>query len=159
MAPTNTTRLPVLFISHGPGPSWLSDNINPECTSKSPSAVYLRSLRQEVLSNLPPIKALLVVSAHWHEPQYTVQVNDNPGLLYDYYGFPPETYEFKWPAPGAAEQAKRAKLALEQAGIPVRENTVRGLDHGVFVPLSLVFPEADIPGIHLHTDFIFLSYI
>ena len=64
-----------------------------------------------------------------------------------------QTYHLSWPVPGAPDVAKRVKDLLEKKGIPCLENATRGLDHGVFVPLMLVFPEADIPGMNKYTVF------
>ncbi|RMG13060.1 MAG: dioxygenase [Deltaproteobacteria bacterium] len=90
-------------------------------------------------------RALLVVSAHWEAPVVTVQSSPRPPLLYDYYGFPPHTYALRWPAPGAPELARRARMLLRAAGIESAEDPERGFDHGVFVPLKVAFPDAHLP--------------
>jgi aromatic ring-opening dioxygenase catalytic subunit (LigB family) len=73
----------------------------------------------------------------------------NPPLLYDYYGFPPETYELKWPAPGDPALASRVRELLEAGGFSTAEDSTRGWDHGVFIPMKLSFPDADVPTVQL----------
>lgn len=70
-------------------------------------------------------------------------------MLYDYYNFPPEAYDFQYPASGHPDIAAKVKAALESAGLPTSTTTNRGYDHGVFVPLSVVYPNADIPVVQL----------
>jgi aromatic ring-opening dioxygenase catalytic subunit (LigB family) len=89
------------------------------------------------------------VSAHWEAPVPTVTTSAAPPLLYDYYGFPPHTYELKWPAPGAPELASRVRHLLSGAGFESGEDGKRGFDHGVFVPLKLSYPEAQVPTVQL----------
>lgn len=90
-------------------------------------------------------KAMLVISAHWEEPDVTVNTASNPPLLYDYYGFPSETYRIEYAAPGHPNLAKQVQELLKTSGIGSRSDSERGFDHGVFVPLKLVYPDADIP--------------
>jgi len=89
--------------------------------------------------------ALVVISGHWEEQVITIQKNPAPDLLFDYHGFPPHTYELTWPAPGAPELSDRIARLLDAAGIDNRFDTERGFDHGVFIPLKLAWPKADIP--------------
>ena len=70
-------------------------------------------------------------------------------MLYDYYGFPPESYELTWPAPGEPELAARVAELLGGAGFASAENATRGFDHGTFVPLKLTYPDADVPTVQL----------
>jgi aromatic ring-opening dioxygenase catalytic subunit (LigB family) len=99
---------------------------------------------------LPAVpKAMLVVSAHWEEPVFTVGAAARPELVYDYYGFPEHTYKLTWPAPGEPKLAARVAELLGQAGLPTNVSASRGFDHGVFVPLKLAFPEARIPVVTL----------
>ncbi len=107
---------------------------------------YLESLPRR-LPQRPD--ALLVISAHWEMPQPTVLAAAAPGLLYDYYGFPPDTYRLTYPAPGAPGLASRVRELLTAAGIVSAEEAERGYDHGVFVPLKVAFPAADIPIVQL----------
>ena len=96
-----------------------------------------------------PPRALLVVSAHWETPEPAVTTGARPDLVYDYDGFPPHTYELKWPAPGAPEIAARVLAALAAAGIAAHGDPARGFDHGVFVPLKVAFPDANVPTVQL----------
>ena len=107
---------------------------------------YLASVRD--LPKSPP-KALLVISAHWEEPVPTVMSGSNPPLLFDYYGFPPESYELTWPAPGEPAVAARVRELLAAAGIQTATNAERGFDHGTFVPLKLTYPDAHVPTLQL----------
>ncbi len=79
----------------------------------------------------------------------TVTSGINPSLIYDYHGFPAESYNYKYPAPGSPALAQRVATLLTTAGIECRQDPNRGFDHGVFVPLMLTYPEADIPVVQL----------
>jgi aromatic ring-opening dioxygenase catalytic subunit (LigB family) len=94
-------------------------------------------------------KALLVVSGHWEEPAFTAGTAANLKLIFDYSGFPEETYRLSWPAPGEPALAERVAGLLGKAGLPSALNADRGFDHGVFVPLKVAFPEAQIPVVTL----------
>jgi aromatic ring-opening dioxygenase catalytic subunit (LigB family) len=96
-----------------------------------------------------PPKALLVVSGHWEEPVFTASSAAKPELIFDYSGFPEDTYRLSWPAPGDPELAERAAALLGKAGVPAGLSPNRGFDHGVFVPLKVAFPEARIPAVAL----------
>jgi aromatic ring-opening dioxygenase catalytic subunit (LigB family) len=93
--------------------------------------------------------ALLVVSGHWEEPRFTVQSGAHPGMVYDYSGFPPHTYQIRYPAPGAPAVAARVHQLLDQAGIASCEDPERGYDHGTFAPLYAMYPHADVPIVQL----------
>lgn len=90
-------------------------------------------------------RAILLVSGHWEAPVATVHVGDGQPLLYDYYGFPEHTYRLQWPAPGAPDIARRAAALLGAAGFATAEEAARGWDHGVFVPMKVALPDADMP--------------
>lgn len=109
-------------------------------------AAYLRALPAAL-----PAKpaAIVVISAHWQTDDFTVQSAPAPSMLYDYYGFPPHTYQLQYPAAGAPGLAEKIVQRLTQAGFHASKDPARGYDHGVFVPLLLAFPEADIPVIQL----------
>jgi aromatic ring-opening dioxygenase catalytic subunit (LigB family) len=95
-------------------------------------------------------QAVLVVSAHWETRNGpTVNTCAAPPLLFDYHGFPPETYELTWPAPGDPALASRVKTLLDNADFRTSEDATRGFDHGVFCPLKLAFPDADVPVVQL----------
>ena len=138
-------RMPVVFVPHGGGP-WPFVEMGFPREDIDRLAGYLRSVRS--VPPRPP-RALLVVSAHWEEPVPTVMTSAHPPILYDYYGFPPESYEITWPAPGAPELASRVSELLDEAGIANASDPARGYDHGTFVPLKLTYPEADVPAIQL----------
>jgi aromatic ring-opening dioxygenase catalytic subunit (LigB family) len=91
----------------------------------------------------------LVISAHWEEAVPTVMSAARPPLLFDYYGFPKESYELTWPAPGDPHLAARVQQLLTAAGFASASNPERGFDHGTFVPFKLTYPDADIPTIQL----------
>lgn len=141
------TRMPVVFIPHGGGP-WPFVDLGDFFDAREGDSLtqYLRDIPQH-LPERP--KALLVISAHWEASVPTVMTNPNPPILYDYYGFPAESYKITWPAPGAPQLAARVRSLLEVAGIPTAEDAQRGFDHGTFIPLKLTFPQAEVPTIQL----------
>jgi aromatic ring-opening dioxygenase catalytic subunit (LigB family) len=138
-------RMPVAFVPHGGGP-WPFVDVGFPKRDVDALAEYLRSVRQ-----LPPVppEALLVVSGHWEEPVPTVMTAEHPPILYDYYGFPPESYKITWPAPGAPALAARVRELLTSHGFTTREDPNRGFDHGTFIPLKLTYPDAGVPAIQL----------
>jgi aromatic ring-opening dioxygenase catalytic subunit (LigB family) len=142
---TTSPRLPVSFIPHGGGP-WPFVELGLPRGELDSLATYLRELPR-ILPARP--KALLVVSAHWEEPVATVMTSERPPILYDYYGFPPESYRITWPAPGNPLLAGRVRELLSTAGFESAEDSRRGYDHGTFIPLKLTYPEADMPCIQL----------
>ena len=135
-------RLPTLFIPHGGGPCFFMDPPPQAPHLWDQMAAYLSHLADDV-GTRP--KALLIISSHWETPRPTLNVVAKPSLLYDYYGFPEHTYQLSYPAPGAPELAPRVQALLNNAGIDSELETERGLDHGVFVPMLLSYPDADIP--------------
>jgi aromatic ring-opening dioxygenase catalytic subunit (LigB family) len=140
-SPAKPARQPALYIPHGGGPCFFMDY--PE--GRNPWGAlgdFLRSLPAS-LPERP--RAILVASGHWEEPAFTVNTGEAPPLLYDYYGFPEHTYCLSYPAPGVPALAQRVRDLLAQAGLRSQENGERGFDHGVFVPMLLVDPEAGIP--------------
>jgi aromatic ring-opening dioxygenase catalytic subunit (LigB family) len=105
---------------------------------------------ESLAATLPaPPKTLLVISGHWEEPGLTASAAPRPQLIYDYTGFPPSTYKLTWPAPGNPELAARIAALLKAAGLPSSTSQTRGFDHGVFVPLKVAFPQAEIPVVTL----------
>lgn len=104
---------------------------------------------REFPSTIPEPEAIVVISAHWEEPVVSITAHKNPPMLYDYNGFPPESYQFSYPAPGRPRLATRVQTILETAGIRARLDYERGFDHGLFVPLMLMYPAADIPCIQI----------
>jgi aromatic ring-opening dioxygenase catalytic subunit (LigB family) len=100
---------------------------------------------KELGSKVKRPDAIIVVSAHWEESVPTLLSSEKPKMLYDYYGFPEETYSVNYPAPGAVDLVNKAKSLLDSAGIECSLDGERGIDHGLFIPLMMSFPEADIP--------------
>ena len=100
-------------------------------------------------SRLKRPEAIVVISAHWEEDAATLLGAKNPEMFYDYYGFPEEAYDLTYPAPGAPDLADRMAGLLTRNGIPARIDPQRGFDHGLFIPLKLMFPRADIPSLQL----------
>lgn len=93
--------------------------------------------------------AILVITGHWEERELTVSTAAQPGMEYDYSGFPAHTYAIKYPAPGSPQLAQRIEHLLTQAGFPVHGDGQGGFDHGTFVPVSLMYPDADVPVVML----------
>jgi aromatic ring-opening dioxygenase catalytic subunit (LigB family) len=139
-------RIPVVFVPHGGGPWPFIDTPLGAREELDELAAYLRSI-PSVPQTSP--RALLVISGHWEEPVPTVMTSPNPPMLYDYFGFPPESYKVSWPAPGDPSLALRVRELLESAGFRTAEDPRRGFDHGTFVPLKLAYPEAKIPTVQL----------
>jgi aromatic ring-opening dioxygenase catalytic subunit (LigB family) len=146
-AEIRTVRMPAVFLPHGGGPwPFMRRGAFGAENTYDKMSEYLRAL-PSVLLEEP--KAVLVISAHWEEAVVSVQSSASPPLLYDYSGFPPETYQVTWPAPGAPKLASRVRTLLGAAGFESAEDTQRGYDHGTFVPLSLSYPEPKIPTLQL----------
>ncbi len=134
-------RMPVVYLPHGGGPwPFVPLGMFPQRDVDS-LAGYLRALP----STLPRARALLVISAHWEAPELSVTSAARPPLLYDYYGFPPASYEITWPAPGDPALAANVRALLEGAGFATRADESRGFDHGTFIPLKVAYPAADVP--------------
>ena len=136
-------RMPVYFISHGGGPWPFVDGMREQFVLTE------RELR--VLPQRLPHKpsAILVITGHWEEEQLAVSSSAQPGMEYDYSGFPAHTYQIKYPAPGSPELAGRVRDQLAQAGFPAHEDAARGFDHGTFVPVGLMYPDAEVPVVML----------
>ncbi|MDB5656004.1 MAG: dioxygenase, partial [Tardiphaga sp.] len=137
---------PTFFIPHGGGPCFFMDDPTGMWTGM---ANFLRGL-PATLPARP--KAILVVSGHWETEGFALTGAPKPELLFDYYNFPKHTYQLRYDAPGAPELAQRAARLLAEAGLPSRIDPERGLDHGVFVPLKVAFPDADIPIVEMSVD-------
>jgi aromatic ring-opening dioxygenase catalytic subunit (LigB family) len=102
-----------------------------------------------IATQLEKPSAILLISAHWEAAVPTVTAAANPPLLYDYSGFPPAAYEITYPCSGHPLLAEEVQQVLVQAGIPAQLDHRRGFDHGLFVPLKIMFPAADIPCVQL----------
>lgn len=129
-----------IYISHGGGPlPVLGDEGHAEMVAHL----------GDIAATIQRPSAIIVVSAHWEEPVVSVTAQPKPPIIYDYFGFPPESYSLKYPAPGDPDLAVRVVAALEDAGTAARLDHERGFDHGLFIPLLLMYPEADIPCVQL----------
>jgi len=145
---TAQTTMPTYFIPHGGGPCFFMDwrLMGGPADTWDKTAGWLRGL----IASLPERpKGIVVISGHWEEPVFTVSAAAKPGMIFDYYGFPPHTYQLNYPAPGAPELAQKVASLLKDAGLPAAISQDRGFDHGVFVPFLLVDPEASIPVVPL----------
>lgn len=131
---------PILYLPHGGGPL----PIMGECSHAS-----MIEFLKTVPAQLGDPKAILLISAHWEENQATITSGAAPELIYDYSGFPPETYRYKYPAPGAPCLAEALAELLLSKGIDSHCSPTRGFDHGMFIPLMLMYPDANIPCIQL----------
>jgi len=132
-------RMPTFFISHGGGPwPWLPDMRKMLANLERSLADIPRQLPEQP-------KAILMVSGHWEQADFAVMASPHPPMVYDYYGFPPFTYEIKYEAPGAPELARRTAELIAAAGLPTHLDTVQGFDHGVFAPMAVMYPKADVP--------------
>jgi 4,5-DOPA dioxygenase extradiol len=128
--------LPSLFLSHGAPTLPLTD---------TPARAFLRELGDR----LPAPKAILVVSAHWETAVPTVSAVDLNDTIHDFHGFPPPLYALRYPAPGSPSVAERVSELLRAGGLDCRIDRSRGLDHGAWVPLLLMYPQAEIPVLQL----------
>ncbi len=143
-ADRRTHRFPTFFISHGGGPwPWMLDQTG---GAYDRLAAALRRMPEDA-GDEP--KAMLMISAHWEEPVFTVMTHPSPPMLYDYYNFPAFTYEVRYPAPGDPELADRTRALIESAGMAAGVDAERGFDHGMFSPMAVAWPKADLPVVQL----------
>jgi len=126
------SRMPVVFVSHGA----------PDALLKAPEAV---ACWRGIGRDIPRPSAILVVSAHWEARQPTASVSGAPETIHDFSGFSPVLHAMQYPAPGAPALAERAVALLAASGIAAELHPSRGLDHGAWVPLSAMVPQADVP--------------
>lgn len=131
---------PVLFIPHGAGPLPLLGD-----TSHQDMINFLENLAP----TLGKPSAIIIISAHWEETVVTITSGETPALLYDYRGFPAAAYQIQYPAPGDPVLAAKMHHWLQQGGIAAKLDNRRGFDHGLYVPLKIMFPDATIPCIQL----------
>ena len=130
----------ILFIPHGGGPLPLLGD---------PGHAALVKFLQQAGQNKPRPDAIVVISAHWEQPVATLTSNPAPSIIYDYGGFPEESYAIEYPAPGEPALAQQIAELLQQHNIAHQLDARRGFDHGLFVPLKLMYPAADIPCLQL----------
>lgn len=124
--------LPALFIPHG-APTF--------AMQPGEAGAMLADLAQQ----LGEVKAVLMISAHWDCEVPTLSIASRPETIHDFYGFPQALYSIRYPAPGAVAWAMDTRTLLEEAGVTVKLDPLRGLDHGAWIPLRLMFPEANVP--------------
>jgi len=136
---------PTFFINHGGGPCFFLEP-GPMRNTWRGLENHLRAFMAK-LDEKP--RAILIVSGHWEEREPTVNAGAYPPLLFDYVGFPEHTYQLTFPAPGAPDVAARVNYLLSTAGIASGSEPSRGWDHGVFVPLKVMLPAADVPVVQL----------
>lgn len=129
-------RLPSLYISHGS-----------PMTALQPGQVGERLAA--LAADLPRPRAIVMASAHWLTAQPQVGAHPQPPTIHDFGGFPDALYRLQYPAPGAPELAGQVQQLLQAAGLPARLDAARGLDHGAWVPLRFLFPDASIPVVPL----------
>lgn len=136
--------LPVYYISHGGGPwPWMDGMID------GPYAALAASLAAIPAALPEKPRAILMVSAHWEESSFTVQANPKPGMIYDYYGFPEHTYSIEYAASGDPGLAQQVHDLIQEAGLSAAMDTERGYDHGLYAPMAVAYPKADMPIIQL----------
>ena len=132
---SSSPRLPVIFAAHG-APILLDD---------APWMGELRAWAQA----MPKPKSILMISAHWDQRPATLGATRTVPLVYDFYGFPERYYQTQYPAPGAPALADRVRGLLRERGVAVGDDPERGLDHGAYVPLVVMYPDADVPVLQL----------
>lgn len=137
---------PSLYIPHGGGPCFFMD-WSPMGAADTWHGME-RFLRDLLLTRDKP-SAIIVITAHWEAPAFTVTTTAQPSLLFDYYGFPEHTYQLQYPARGAPQLAQQVFELIRDAGLPAATDGARGWDHGVFIPMMLIRPQADIPIVQL----------
>ena len=126
----------MIYLTHGGGPLPLLGE---------PSHRELVDFLTQIPATLINHSAILIISAHWEEAVPTIISGRSPDLLFDYYGFPEESYAITYPAPGAPELAGEIHRLFLDKGLPAKLDDQRGFDHGVFIPLKIMYPKADIP--------------
>ena len=134
-----SARMPTYYISHGGGPWPWIPNMRQAFTELERSLAAMPGKLPE------PPKAILMVSGHWEAREVRVMHSAHPPMVYDYYGFPPETYEITYPAPGAPALAEKTAELIRSAGLSVALDDTQGYDHGAFVPAYAMYPKADVP--------------
>ena len=132
--------LPSLFVPHG-APTF----------ALRPGAAGAAMARYA--QGLPTPRAIVIVSAHWNTSAPAIGASKRPPTVHDYWGFPAELYRLNYPATGCVEASREVEQALRDAGFPAQVNENQGLDHGAWIPLRLMFPEADVPVIPMSIQF------
>jgi len=140
MTPLKDRKAQVVYFSHGGGPLPILGDSGHKAMIDFMTALPARLHRPDLI---------LVISAHWEEQVPTILGGENPPLYYDYYGFPEAAYKVTYPAPGSPKDARRIKEMLQGQGLISTIDSERGFDHGVFIPLKMMYPLADIPCLQL----------
>lgn len=135
--------LPTYFISHGGGP-W------PYMPELRKTMAQLEKSLHDIRGELGAVpKAVLMISGHWEERDFSVMSNPHPSMEYDYSGFPEHTYHIKYQAPGSPALARRVQALIQGAGLPSSLNESKGFDHGAFAPMAVMYPDANMPLVQL----------
>ena len=152
-------KFPSIFINHGGGPLPLLGK-QPELVQNMKDIVetYLKPLKEEP-------SAIIMISAHWEssessdkkngnkrQPCVRITASEKPSMVYDYYGFPQESYTYNYPAPGSPQLAKKIHATFQQHNIDSILDYDRGYDHGIFIPLMIMYPKANVPVVCISLD-------
>jgi 4,5-DOPA dioxygenase extradiol len=140
-------KYPAVFVNHGGGPLPLLGR----------QQDLVNHMRKDVVEKILPQekpKSIVVLSAHWESDPIKISSAAKPTMYYDFQGFPPETYQYQYPAPGSPDLARKIQNLLKASGLESDLDAKRGFDHGVLVPLMIMYPEADIPvvSVSLHSS-------
>jgi aromatic ring-opening dioxygenase catalytic subunit (LigB family) len=139
-----SSRLPAYFLSHGGGPWPYMKAQFGHLYDKLEASIV--DIRRQI--GVKP-RAVLMISGHWEQRDFTVSSSAHPPMVYDYYGFPEHTYRVQYKAPGSPELAARIQAMLEEGGLSCRSDEARGYDHGTFTVMEPLYPEADVPVVQL----------
>ena len=137
---TEQSQIQIVYFSHGGGPMPILGD---------PGHKAMNDFMTWLPSQLKKPELVLVVSAHWEENAATLMGAQKPAMFYDYYGFPEEAYTIQYPAPGSPAAAQKIAAMLEANQVPAHIDPRRGFDHGLFIPLKMMYPQADIPCLQL----------
>lgn len=130
----------IIYLSHGGGPLPILGD---------PTHQKMVSFIREIPNYIDKPDSIVVISAHWEEKKPMITGAEKPSLVYDYYGFPEKAYKISYPAPGNPTLAQRTQDLLKQNNLDAEIDNNRGLDHGTFIPLKIMFPESNIPIIQI----------
>ena len=126
----------VIYFSHGGGPLPILNE---------PSHDKMIEFMKRLPATLETPEAIVVFSAHWEEDTIAIQSGSEPGIVYDYYGFPEEAYSLEYPCKGNFDLALRISELFAESKIPCRMDENRPYDHGSYIPLKMMYPNGDIP--------------
>jgi aromatic ring-opening dioxygenase catalytic subunit (LigB family) len=140
------SKQPTFYIPHGGGPCFFMDD---SAGVWNGMRAFLESIPSR-LNDRP--KAILIISGHWQTKGFALTGASRPSLLFDYYNFPAHTYQLRYDVPGDPALAVLAAGLLQGAGFSATVDYERGLDHGVFVPMKVAFPDATTPIVEMSID-------